>query len=209
MAANANINFGKKRSPKAIQLRKQAVLNVAICEFARKGFAGADMDRIASRAKVGKGTIYRYYTNKERLFHAVADEALCRLRDSIFAALEENQNASPFEHLKTAGKASLTFFDKNRVLLEIFLHERSQFREMIHSKYLKIYSEHIPVIEKLVESSMKQRIIRRMDPRRLIDAIGDMLVGLIYMWGVRQEKESLASKWPLVEEIVFKGILAI
>lgn len=207
MTRKAKAEFGKTRSPKAIEERKHRVLNVAIKEFAKKGFADADMDKIAKSANVGKGTIYRYYSSKEGLFHAVADDAFGRFRDFVFSALQGAEKASALEQMKEVGRAVLTFFDDNRILLEIFLHERSQFKGMIHSKYLRMYSDHIHIFEDLVESCMRQGVIRRMDPRKLLDTIGDMLVGLVYMWGVRREAEPLVQKWSLVEDTIFRGIL--
>jgi AcrR family transcriptional regulator len=207
MVTEAKADFGKRRSPEAIRQRKQRVLNAAVQEFAEKGYAAADMDHIAEAAKVGKGTIYRYYTNKERLFQAVADEAIGRLRDFVFSALQSASAKPPIEQLKMTGKAFLAFFDENRLLLEIFLHERSQFRGMIQSEYLRAYSENIEVFEDLMGHCMAQGIVKHMEPRALLDTIGDMLVGLVYMWGVRREKEPLAQKWSLVEETIFRGIL--
>ncbi len=208
MATKGTTSFGKKRSVEAIRQRKQTVLGAAIREFSKKGFADADMDKIAKRANVGKGTIYRYYSSKEGLFHAVADDAFGRFRDFVFSALQGAEKASALEQIKETGRAVLTFFDENRVLVEIFLHERSQFRGMVHSKYLRMYSDHIHIFEDLVESCMRQGVIRRMDARKLLDAIGDMLVGLVYMWGVRREAEPLVQKWSLVEETIFRGILS-
>lgn len=207
MTTKGKTSFGKKRSVEAIRERKHIVLKAAIKEFAKKGYADADMDKIAKRANVGKGTIYRYYSSKEGLFHAVADDAFGRFRDFVFSALQGAEKASALEQMKETGRAVLTFFDENRILLEIFLHERSQFRGMIHSKYLRMYSDHIHIFEDLVESCMRQGVIRRMDPRELLDTIGDMLVGLVYMWGVRREAEPLVQKWSLVEETIFRGIL--
>jgi len=208
MAAKTKMDFGRKRNPEAIRHRRKAVLNAAIQQFANEGFAHADMDRIAGEAKVGKGTIYRYYSNKEGLFQAATDEAISRLRDFVLSAIQSEELKSSLEQLKSAGKAFLAFFDENRNLLEIFLQERGQFRGMIQAKYLNAYSENIQIFQTLVEACMDQGIIKRMDSRKLLDTIGDMLAGLVYMWGVRQEKTSLAEKWAFVEHTIFEGILA-
>jgi AcrR family transcriptional regulator len=208
MATQIQSNSSKKRSPEAIQERKKTILNEAIKEFAKEGFDGADLDRLAEAARVGKGTIYRYYESKEGLFRAMTDEVVSRLRDFVLSGLQREGLNSSLEQLKSAGKAFLGFFDRNRNLVEIFLQERSQFRGIAHSKYLKAYGENIQIFQTLVEACMAQGIIKRMDSRKLLDALGDMLVGLVYMWGVRQEKGRLAEKWTLVEQTVFDGILA-
>ena len=72
----AKDSVGKKRSPEAIRLRRRSVLDAAAGEFAEKGYSNADMDHIAESAKVGKGTIYRYFKSKEKLFEAVADDVI-------------------------------------------------------------------------------------------------------------------------------------
>lgn len=60
------------------QRRKDArpaeVLTAALEVFTGRGFAGARLDDIATRAGVSKGTLYLYYANKEDLFKAVVRE---------------------------------------------------------------------------------------------------------------------------------------
>jgi AcrR family transcriptional regulator len=207
MGTKAKVDFGKKRSPEAIRERKQAVLNVAIKEFAEKGFAGADMDHIAEVARVGKGTIYRYYGSKELLFEAVAEEGISRLWDSVLSSLEDGNQMKPFDQFTVAGKAFLAFFDENRFLLQAFLSGGSKFRTIIQKKYLQQYDENIKVFQDLAEAYIKAGLITKMDSRKLVDAVADMLVGFVYMWGIRQERDHLVRKWALIEEIIFRGIL--
>jgi TetR/AcrR family transcriptional regulator len=53
--------------------RKQRILDVAVDEFSRKGFAAARMDLIAEMAQVNKQLIYYYFTSKLGLYEAVLD----------------------------------------------------------------------------------------------------------------------------------------
>ncbi len=48
--------------------RRDAILAAALEEFAANGFAGTRLDDIARRAKIAKGTIYLYFSDKETLF---------------------------------------------------------------------------------------------------------------------------------------------
>ncbi len=57
-----------KREP---EVKQQAVLDAALDIFAESGVFGASMPAIAKRAKVGTGTIYRYFPSKEALVNAV------------------------------------------------------------------------------------------------------------------------------------------
>jgi AcrR family transcriptional regulator len=51
--------------------KKHRILEAAVMVFAQKGYAGSTVAEIAVRAKIGKGTIYEYFTSKEDLFFAV------------------------------------------------------------------------------------------------------------------------------------------
>jgi TetR/AcrR family transcriptional regulator of autoinduction and epiphytic fitness len=54
--------------PSRSELKRQAVLNAAVAEFQRCGFAGASMDAIAELAQVSKRTVYNHFASKEILF---------------------------------------------------------------------------------------------------------------------------------------------
>ena len=56
--------------------RPKEILSAALDVFAAKGFAAARMDDIAARARVSKGTLYRYYKSKEDVFRALVRAAI-------------------------------------------------------------------------------------------------------------------------------------
>ena len=62
-----------RRDPERMQ---RTILRAAAKEFARFGFAGARVDRIAARAKASKRMIYYYFKAKEGLFLAVLNGKL-------------------------------------------------------------------------------------------------------------------------------------
>lgn len=57
-----------------VKRRKQArpgeIIEAGLLEFSEKGYAAARLDDIAKRAGITKGTIYRYFDDKEALFLA-------------------------------------------------------------------------------------------------------------------------------------------
>ena len=50
------------------EARPGEIVEAGLREFAEKGFAAARLEDIAARAGIVKGTIYRYFENKEALF---------------------------------------------------------------------------------------------------------------------------------------------
>ena len=60
--------------------KQRLILQGAACVFARDGYEGASMSRIAARAGVSKGTLYNYFAGKAELFSAwVAGECQAKL----------------------------------------------------------------------------------------------------------------------------------
>ncbi|WP_105199838.1 MULTISPECIES: TetR/AcrR family transcriptional regulator [unclassified Pseudoalteromonas] len=60
--------------------KQQAVIGAAIALFAQRGLAGTTMEAVATKAKVSKRTLYKYYSNKEQLFDGVVDLLIERIR---------------------------------------------------------------------------------------------------------------------------------
>jgi AcrR family transcriptional regulator len=67
----------RTRDPVASRRR---ILAAAKSEFARRGLAGARVDRIAERAGINKRMIYHYFNNKNDLYLTVLEDAYADIR---------------------------------------------------------------------------------------------------------------------------------
>jgi AcrR family transcriptional regulator len=61
---------------------RQEILDVALREFARNGYAGARVDEIAAKTRTTKRMIYYYFGGKEPLYIAVLEHAYSIARDA-------------------------------------------------------------------------------------------------------------------------------
>ena len=52
---------------KEMERKRRQILNSAFAIFARKGFSETTVEEIAKHAKVGKGTVFIYFSNKLEL----------------------------------------------------------------------------------------------------------------------------------------------
>jgi AcrR family transcriptional regulator len=66
---------------------RERVLEAALHCFAADGLE-AQIDDVASRAKVGVGTVYRHYPTKDALIEAIADDYFAHQVEAARAALE-------------------------------------------------------------------------------------------------------------------------
>lgn len=61
--------------------KHSAIFEAAIIEFGRYGYKGANIDQIAKRAKVVKGTVYKHFKCKKTLFMELVNDYAKRYSD--------------------------------------------------------------------------------------------------------------------------------
>ncbi|WP_214367241.1 TetR/AcrR family transcriptional regulator [Pseudonocardia sp. H11422] len=69
--------------------RRQAVLEAAEAEFAARGFSGGSLNAIARNAKVSKGSLFQYFTDKAELYAHLSDLASVRIRTAMVRRIEK------------------------------------------------------------------------------------------------------------------------
>ncbi|WP_433166627.1 TetR/AcrR family transcriptional regulator [Kribbella sp. CA-247076] len=70
--------------------KRRAIIDGALAEFGRDGYARASMDAIAAGAGVSTRTIYAHFGNKAGLFEAVIQDSATRVADAQIAIIERH-----------------------------------------------------------------------------------------------------------------------
>src|SRR5262249_43872840 len=93
------------------------MLDAAARLFGTQRFHEVRMEDIAAEAEVGKGTLYRYFADKEELYVAL----LARLSRRFLARLQEvtGQADEPRDKLLLAITATIAFFDDQPHLFDL------------------------------------------------------------------------------------------
>lgn len=73
-------------TPGRTERKRQAILDAATELFLRNGFRRTSMDEVATRAGVSKQTVYKQFTDKERLFRDIV-EGVASNSDAVIATL--------------------------------------------------------------------------------------------------------------------------
>lgn len=94
----------------------QLLLETAQHLFAEHGVNNVSMTAIAEAAHVGKGTLYRHFTNKAALCNALLDEEMHALQVRVLAHLRDDTHA-PFDKLVWFMAQVLDFVTRNESLL--------------------------------------------------------------------------------------------
>jgi len=188
-----------------VEKRKNQILDAASRIFSKKGFSKANTDQIAKAANLGKGTIYRYFKSKKDLFLSVVDRGLDKLRDKILMEVEKTDD--PLKKIENAIRAYLSYFEKNKSLIGILIHEQSSFQKRIAKRYFEHYYGNVDRIKKNLKEGIKQGLIKDMDVNSIISVYTSMLNGLIYMWQIEGRRFRLIDKVPIVTKIFLTGII--
>lgn len=80
---------GSPRSERT-ERRRQQVLEAAFFCFREEGFHGASMSRIAARANMSVGHIYRYFESKEAIVSAIVERDTAEFVTRLQAAIAES-----------------------------------------------------------------------------------------------------------------------
>ena len=63
--------------------KKERILIAAEDVFSRRGYTKATLDEIIALADTGKGTLYKYFGNKDNLFYTLIEEKHSHLMDEL------------------------------------------------------------------------------------------------------------------------------
>ncbi len=193
------------RRQELTQTRQTQILDAASEVFSEKGFANTQIDEIAELAGLGKGTIYRYFRDKKKLFLSVVDRGLEDLKDTILVEMDKTED--PLKKIETVIRAYLSFFERKNNLVGVLIHEQSSFQKRIAQRYFEHYYGNVDKMKQIFEEAIEKDIIKDIDVDNTISVLSCLLNGVIYMRQLENKSYSLSDKLPAVLEIFFTGII--
>jgi AcrR family transcriptional regulator len=189
------------------QQRRGQIVEAATQLFAELGYADCEMERVAARLKVAKGTLYLYFKSKEELFYACVDQAMVELQAAVNAAAEKVDD--PLQKIPAAIRAYLEFFDANPQYVELFIQERANFRDRQRPSYFKHRDANRGPWRELYRGLIEAGRLRDdMPVERLLDAIGNLMYGTMFTNRFAGRSISIDDQFDSLMKIIFRGILA-
>lgn len=195
------------RPPDAeLQERRRAeILGAATAIFSERGFAAADVQEIADKVGVGKGTIYRYFPSKEELFLGTVDHGMRQLKDAVDAAADEADR--PLDRIANGVRAYLTFFDEHAEIVELLIHERAHFRDRKTPTYFVHREANMAPWQALFRDLVRAGTVRNLPADQITEYVSDLLYGTMFTNYFAGRKKSLASQCEGLLDILFRGLL--
>jgi AcrR family transcriptional regulator len=198
---------GRPKDPELEARRREEILVVAAKVFARHGYAETDVQVIADRLKVGKGTVYRYFPSKRDLFLAAVDRGLKDLDESITGLLARPA-VDPIERVRQAIRAYLKFFHDRPEMAELFIQERAAFRDRHTPLYFSSgydkQERDLPFVLALIAAGR----LRAAKPEHLLMVTGDLLYGTVMSNHLSGRPSSPQAQADAILDVLFHGILS-
>jgi len=184
--------------------KREKIMIAAVDEFADKGYHLASTSRIAKRAGIAKGALFKYFKTKERLFLSITDELLIDMFVYIMKRISARKQVDILTLYMDGVEELFDYFKGNLKMFRLYkmiISERSG--EVFH----KIRKKYEPYMAPMVESLMK-----KVDRSNLSVSMQEM--GKLFIWldaGMDAYVMSIVTPNTTVDEMkkIYKENLAI
>ncbi|REG78373.1 TetR/AcrR family transcriptional regulator [Algoriphagus antarcticus] len=157
----------KHHSP---EIRKQQILLASEIVLLKEGIESFTIDQVVFHAQIAKGTVYKYYKNKDHLFAELAVKSVEMLYQYFRTAVADIE--SPIQKLQSVIKSCYRFYHdypQYYGLLNYF--ERKEVDAVQRGRYQKISFELQSFIEKIIDEGKAMGEISGKVPTQSIDYI--------------------------------------
>ena len=148
------------------EYRRRQIMEVAKKVFAAQGYHKTNIEMICKKAGIGRGTIYRYFKNKEGIFSAILEECLAestrRMTEGFDVTLSSLNTREEMvqAYTETAQRVLLLWLedqDRAKILLEA--------STAVNKRFTEICREHerntITVTKTMLDRWKKNTLVRQ------------------------------------------------
>jgi AcrR family transcriptional regulator len=196
---------GRPRDQALTNRRREEIIETASRIFAEHGYRASDLNLVAERLGVSKGTIYNYFPSKIELFMACVELGKTGLHRAHQEAVAGAPDC-PLAQIREAMQAYFQFFDQNPQHIELMMQARGEFKD---NNLLTCPSEcqtFAPLFD-LLSRGVESGVIRPLSIKGMHDVLLNLVVGAIFSKHFGKGSESLSDQTAEILEIVFKGIV--
>ena len=155
--------------------KREAILEAALELFSARGFHGTAVPLIAERAKVGAGTLYRYFESKEAIVNVLFRE---QKRAFSRALLTDFPVDVPTREVFHEIWSRLCHFAQEHPKVIAFL-ELHHHGDYLDDESKQVEMEMLLPIKLFVEEAQRQQVLKATPPEILIALVWGAFVGLV------------------------------
>ncbi len=196
-------SYGEQRKKK--ERTREIILNVALRMFAEKGYHSTTMDAIAKEARLGKGTVYRYFRNKETVFNELIESHFERLEARINAVFDERDDVLTI--IAKYLRVYFQFFDSNKEFYKVLVQEQREFGSKVRNLYFSQILKRVPGLKRKIYEAAREGLLKDVDFLTVFYGVMGFVDGVMKKWVSRNCSYSLVDDLPTVLETIFYGFV--
>jgi len=147
--------------------KKEEILQAAEEEFARNGYEGANISRIAKRVGVTHVLLYYHFQNKENLFTEVLQRKIEQFIQSVLPP-EGTENLHFMENLDLLITQNFNILSQNAMLARLLVNETCQMPTPLCDIAHKQYNEYLERLQRTLDKEAAAGHIVPANAERLI-----------------------------------------
>jgi AcrR family transcriptional regulator len=206
MTTTAKRPRGRPRDESIAGRRREEILDVAVRLFAQEGYRKADLQVVADRLGVGKGTIYRYFPSKEALFLGAVDRGMQRMQEAVDLAVAKS--VDPLDRIARGIQAYLEFFDTHPEFCELLVQERAEFKDRKKPTYFEHRELRVKRWQELYRQLIAAGRVRALPVEQISDVVGQLMYGTMFTNHFAGRRKPATEQTRDILEIVLYGILS-
>jgi TetR/AcrR family fatty acid metabolism transcriptional regulator len=206
-ASSAESPLSRREEAKA--LFRNAILDAAERVFAERGFHAARIQDVAKQARIGVGTVYNHFEQKDDLLRALLEE---RTEQVLACLAPQPSDPEDFEErLTTRIGRMLGFVEQHRSFFLVGMEYGFLGKGSVADEQLTC-GRAMPQVEKfratfrgLIEEGLAAGALAPMDAQRLAWALGGILRMFIFGALMEQKEPSLTALAPTIAHLFLHG----
>ncbi|MEO0234290.1 MAG: TetR/AcrR family transcriptional regulator [candidate division WOR-3 bacterium] len=159
--------------------KKNKILEASLELFGKKGYYKTDVDSIAKKANVGKGTIYLYFKNKKELFISAINYAINNCNEEIKKSVEKVD--SPYLKVEKYIETFLEIMVGNVNKVKFFtinnLNSNKELFDFSKGIDRRIVVKRFQILKDIIDEGIQKNIFKDLNS----EILTMMIVGLIHM----------------------------
>ncbi len=92
--------------------QQEQIINAALEEFTKQGYAKASTNTIVEKAEISKGMLFYYFNNKQTLFNFLIDYGIDFIKSEYFAKIDDSE-PDFIKRYKGIAKVKMESYSKN------------------------------------------------------------------------------------------------
>lgn len=130
--------------------KKENIIASAVENFAAYGYSGTSMEKVAERAGIAKGALYRYFEGKKDLYLLAVQSLVKDVDDYANSFLAKRRGQSVFETIRdwmvTVYEREERFSTHHRVLCNVLYEEDLDFKGEVLARFGKLSTHYTRLV---------------------------------------------------------------